>query len=752
MPTHNLIQNFNGGAVSKRLHGRTDAAIYDIALSEMVNFAPTVEGPALKRSGSIIAAEAAPTASNLMPFEFNSKQAYVLEFGNGQVRFYSNSGALIVDGVGAPIVLAVPYALADVPQIDYQQSADVLYLAHPNYPFAKISRVGAAAFTYETVTLSGGPFQDQNSDRTITIASEGGTVVGNVVTLTASSPIFLPGHIGGLIQLQAVDFEPFPLWEPGMHSGTGNAWRWEGQIYQNVDGTITGQTPPTHTYGIAQDGSRTTDVNGNAYGVAWKYLCDQYGQLQITATGNASGASNTATATIVRALTPDMTTPDRATWRWSFGRFSAQNGYPKLVKIWNNRIVLFTDFEVMGSVVGDYYNYSAFDDTGRQDADLAFRFRITGANPINWAVVDLQLLLSTDRAEWTMGSLNAQTGPSATNMQITRQSTYGSVQIRPMQIGLRTIFVQRGGRKLRSAGYEYTQNRYTAPNLAVWCRNLVQVGIQRLAYQQESEETLWALRTDGRLLMHAESADQQVKGFAQANIAGFAGADAVVLDICCIPAPAGAPDMLWMLVQRGNLKTVEYLADWWTDEAPITDARFLDGSIIYSGAQATVIGTGGTGFPTSWAGQSVAGLLDGQYATGLVIASDGSVTLPFAASNVVLGLFYLSWMVGLPSKLPARSGGFLELLKRRMKAVVMRVVDAGAVWFGSQGASRLEEIFRRQASTPMDTASPLAQGSSDEITAGGNTDRDGQWRLESRAPLPATISMVRSFFQPEDKD
>jgi hypothetical protein len=252
MPTHNLQQNFNGGALSPRLHGRTDASIYDIALSEMVNFAPTVEGPAIKRSGSIISAEAMPSACNLIPFEFNSRQAYVLEFGDGQLRIYANTGALITDGSGNPVVVTVPYAQADVPLIDWWQDADVMYLAHPSYPYAKLSRTGATSFVYEVITLTGGPFQDQNSDQSITVYSTGDTSVGSVVTLTASSPIFLPGHVGGLFQLQSEDFASFPF---------GNrvcvrSWATSGGGKGRFTGTSMALRPARHRRPIIRDRPR----------------------------------------------------------------------------------------------------------------------------------------------------------------------------------------------------------------------------------------------------------------------------------------------------------------------------------------------------------------------------------------------------------------------------------------------------------------------------------------------------------------
>lgn len=752
MATHDIQTSFNGGAISPRLFGRTDAAIYDIALAEMVNFAPTVEGPAIKRSGTQLAGQADASAAALIPFEYNATQAYALEMGDHAARLYANTGAPLVDGGGAQVVVSgLPWSAAEAVALDWQQSADVLYLAHPSYPLARIARMGAASFAYSIPALSGGPFRDQNTDRTITVYASD-VVVGASVTLTASSPIFLPGHVGGQFQMQAMDFSSFRLWEPGMTTAIGDVWRSDGKLYRNVYGDRTGATAPTHTYGTEYDGSATGAADGKGYGCQWLYVGDAYGQMIITATGDPAAASTTATATIKRALPTDLNNPSRATWRWNFGRFSAVYGWPKIVRIWNNRLILMTDFEIFGSVVGDYFNFSRFDDTGKLAADLSFYFRINGSNPIKWAAVDLQMLIGTDRHEYTIGPINAAQAASSTNLQSIRQSHYGGAAVRPAQINTKTIFIQRGAKKIREAAFDYTQNRYQAPNMAVWCRHLVQAGVRRLAYQQESEEILWALRNDGRLLMHAYSPEQQVKGWALATIAGFGGDDAQVLDICAMPSAAGSPDMLWMLVQRGATKTVEVLADWWADGTDQAQARFLDGGIFYSGAPVTHVGLGGTGFPVSWAGQTIAGLLDGKAEMALTIAGDGSVTLPYAASNVALGLFYPAWLVGLSPKLPAQSGGFAEMLRRRMTAMLLRVVDTAAIWVGAAKAGRLEQMVRRDVSAPMDQASPLLNGVTTKINAGGDTDREGEWRIESRAPLPAIISMIRATYTREDKD
>lgn len=752
MPTHALQNSFNGGAISPRLYGRTDASIYDGAVAELLNFAPTIEGPAIKRGGAIGAGVAPATATTVIPFEFNAEQAYALVFsddgfGAGLVHFYAN-GAQLFDGGGAPVVLAVPYTAADAQALYWQQSADVLYLTHAAYPSAKISRVGAAAFTYATLDLSGGPFDDQNGDKTITVSASAAT--GAAITLTASSAIFEAGHVGALFQLQAIDFATIPLWEAGMDVPlAGVLWRWEGKVYQNVGGGKTGATPPTHTSGTYYDGTATTDLNDKNLGTRWTYYCDQYGQVKIT---GVAGDGLSATASVLRTIPPGAVGGD-GSWRWNFSRFSAARGWPKAVAIWNDRLMLFTDFEVIGSVVGDYLNFSAFDDTGRLEADLSYRFRITGSNPINWVAPDLQLLLSTDKAEWTVGPINSQAAPSSTNLMVTRQSHFGSEPVRPVQSGLKTIFIQRGGKKIREAGYDYIQNRYSAANLLIWCRHLGTPGIKRLGWQQETEEIIWALRNDGVLLMHAYAPEQQVKGWGECRIAGFDGSMAVVLDFCVIPASSGSPDVVWMLVDRNGVRSIEVLDPWWVDGTDIKDARFLDGAIWYDGAAATHIGIDGTGFPVSWAGKTVHVLADGQYLDPVTVASDGSITLPQPASKVCAGLFYTARITGLPPKLPQpHSGGAGEMTKKKLLSVLVRAVETAGLWAGQRFSSTLAEMFRRNATTRMDTADPLYSGVSDKIPVVGSSDREGAWVIESRAPLPAIISMVRGTYQPEDRD
>jgi hypothetical protein len=76
---------------------------------------------------------------------------------------------------------------------------------------------------------------------------------------------------------------------------------------------------------------------------------------------------------------------------------------------------------------------------------------------------------------------------------------HGSKGVRPVTIGKESIFVQRAGRKVRAMGYSYSIDGYGAPDLAVLAEHITRSGITGMAYQQEPDMVLWAVRADGAL-------------------------------------------------------------------------------------------------------------------------------------------------------------------------------------------------------------------------------------------------------------
>lgn len=98
MPRSSPIQtSFNAGKWGPRLQGRVDLEKYTSACNELKNFIPTVQGPALKRSGTrfVKTVKDQSEKSRLIPFEFSTEQAYVLELYEGGMRVLKDSGAVL---------------------------------------------------------------------------------------------------------------------------------------------------------------------------------------------------------------------------------------------------------------------------------------------------------------------------------------------------------------------------------------------------------------------------------------------------------------------------------------------------------------------------------------------------------------------------------------------------------------------------------------------------------------------------------
>ena len=90
--------------------------------------------------------------------------------------------------------LATTYLTADLFQIKYAQSADVMYLCHPDYSVKKLSRTGHTSWTITEVDFTDGPYLDDNI--TTTTFGMSSHTVGTGRTLTASSTTGINSNTG----------------------------------------------------------------------------------------------------------------------------------------------------------------------------------------------------------------------------------------------------------------------------------------------------------------------------------------------------------------------------------------------------------------------------------------------------------------------------------------------------------------------------------------------------------------------------
>jgi hypothetical protein len=188
------LTNFTGGELSPRLDGRNDLTKYASGCKTLENMIVYPHGSAARRPGTQFVAEVKDSTkkTRLIPFEFSTTQTYMLEFGNQYIRFYKDNG-VILSGA-SPYEISTPYLEAELFDIKYAQSADVMYICHPNHAVRKLSRTGHTAWTLTEVEFTNGPFLDHNI--TTTTASPSHKLVGQTTTVTFSSTTGINGGAG----------------------------------------------------------------------------------------------------------------------------------------------------------------------------------------------------------------------------------------------------------------------------------------------------------------------------------------------------------------------------------------------------------------------------------------------------------------------------------------------------------------------------------------------------------------------------
>jgi hypothetical protein len=82
MPTFEFQQSrFTEGILAKSLQGRSPEEFYSYGVDDAENMIPLIEGPMVKRPGTIHVAESKTSSSILIPFYKGGTEAYVLEMG-----------------------------------------------------------------------------------------------------------------------------------------------------------------------------------------------------------------------------------------------------------------------------------------------------------------------------------------------------------------------------------------------------------------------------------------------------------------------------------------------------------------------------------------------------------------------------------------------------------------------------------------------------------------------------------------------
>lgn len=578
-----LLGHFDSGEISPRMMGRVDSDRYKSALAKCFNWIPTLQGDLQRRPGTSYVGQVKNNTQKvrLIPFSFSTAQSYVLEVGPLYVRFWTNYGQLL--NGGSPLEVTTPYAAGDISALRFVQSADVLYIVHPNYAPAKLQRFGATNWQLTTITFLDGPYLPINSTN---ITMTPGATSGTAVTVSAG-----PG--------QAINSITFS--GTGIYGGTGSATLnipnhgWTTPMPVSITGvTGTGASVLNQYWGatfvtiVDADHIEISSgsLNGSLTGTGGTLTPAPFplnpfvirienGTTWGWGTATASSPYTAATVNVKSAF--GGTT---ATTSWRLGIWQPAN-YPACIGFHEDRLCFSgtpsNPQRIDMSCTSDYENFAPSNASGTVADNNACNFSLNASdvNAIEWLSSDEKGLLSgSSRAEWIMRpSINAE-AITPTNVNAKRSTKWGSANIQAIQIGKATLHVMRGARRLRELVYSFYIDGYSSTDLNELADHITGTGVIDLGYTSIPYPIVWLLRNDGALVGMTYDRDfQQLRvGWHLHQLGGqsdSAGSAPIIENICVIPSPDGTRDDLWMVVNRwingATVRTVEYMTKVFED-------------------------------------------------------------------------------------------------------------------------------------------------------------------------------------------
>lgn len=668
------LLSFNAGELSPQIDARSDVKKYASGCRTLENFIPRIYGSAERRPGTQFIGsvkDATEGKSRLVSFQYSDTIAYILEFGPSYIRFFYNGGRVV--GTGEPTNWAddtayivgqfvtysrviyrclvahtsdatdaedgthekppinftdwvaadltddnlpiaetpTPYQENDLFELQVRQSADVMWIVHPNYAPRKLTRTTTTSFDLSIISFTNGPFLPRNDLENadgVTITPDGTT---GSVTLTASAGVFNSRHItapGALFKITHA--------RATTETSGSSAHPTLGVVGSaiNIKGTFTFNTHGTW--------HKTVKLQRNENSEGWEVFRSFFGasdrniqftgteeadnvQYRINVTNSTSGTlradltvNNSTESGICRIDTFVSTTEVTATVltdfastdaskRWFEGAWSAFRGYPTAFTFFGGRAVYGGTSKqpqtVWLSETDDFENF----EEGSNDADsFSLTMSSDKMNAIRWLSALDALLLGTIGGEWRIRATAIDETLTPTNFDERQQTPYGSKKIQPIPVGDAILFVDFVGRKIREMTFFDEKQKYVAPDLSALAEHITLSGITSLDYQRNPDAIVWSTLDNGNLLSMSYERDQDVIAW---SLHPLGGTSAKAESVAVIPGTT--EDEIWIstsrIVDDSTTRQIEQLQP--RVDVNLEDAFFVDSGLVFDGGDPIVI-------------------------------------------------------------------------------------------------------------------------------------------------------------------
>ena len=732
--------NFTAGQLSPRLDGRTDLTKYYNGAKTLNNFTIQPHGGASRRPGTRFIHEVkdSSNAARLIPFEFSTVQTYVLELGNQYIRFFKDKGIITESNVSISGITKANPAVVTATGHGYNNGDHVIITSVGGMVEVNGKTFIVANKTTNTFELTDVDGNNVNSSSFTTYTSGG--VVNRIYQITspyaaADLSAIKFAQSADIMYLVHPDYSVRKLTRTGHTSWSLTEVDFTNGVYLPDNTTTTTLNPSSHTVGtgVTVVASATTGINGGS-----GFQSTDVGRLLRFGTGHGKITAVADTLNFTMEILVDMGSSTAST-DFALGSFSDTTGHPSCVTFFEQRLVFAsTTDEPQTLFFSRVNNYEDFEDdrngTVTDLSAMTYTIASNRVNTIRYLSAQRSLIAGTTGGEFVVSASGTTQPITPTNIQIQRQTSYGTANVDAIQVANVTMFLQRAKRKIRELTYSFDFDSYVAPDMTILAENITESGVKELSYQQEPESIIWGTREDGKLIGLTYQRAEDVVGWHIHEVGGSFGSDsfAHVENIATIPGDADEDD-LYMVVKRtvngSTRRYVEYLTNYDYGDS-ITDAFFVDSGLAYNGSATTSI----SGLD-HLEGETVSILADGSTHPDKTV-SNGAVTLDRSSTKVQIGLAYTSLLQTMRIEAGAAEG-VAQGQTKRIHEVTIRLLNSVGVEIGSD-LTNMERIPFRSSADAMDTA--IAPFSGDkQVEFRGDFETDGFIYVRQTQPLPINI-------------
>ena len=516
--------------------------------------------------------------------------------------------------------------------------------------------------------------------------------------------------------------------------------------YMDANITTTTLNPSAHTVGtgVTVVASAVTGINSGS-----GFLSTDVGRLLQFGTGYGKITAVADTLNFTMEILEDMGSSTAST-NWSLGSFSDTTGHPSCVTFFEQRLVFAGTTSqpqtIFFSKSGDYENMDAnIGGTVADDDAIIYTIASNQVNAIRFMTATRTLIIGTAGGEFTVSGGGTDNAITPTNILIKKQSNHGAANVDAIAVGNATLFLQRAKRKIRELAYNFDVDGYIAPDMTILAEHISEGGLTQMAYQQEPNQIIYAVRGDGELIGLTYQREQQVTAWHRHIFGGVFGAGNAVCESVAVIPTDDTEYEVYVIVKRtingATRRFVEYINNFDFTETDNTTFNFLDSALAYSGSAVTTI----SGLD-HLEGQTVSVLANGATHPDKTVSS-GSITLDRSSTNVKVGLSYSSILQTM--RLDAGSqNGTSQGKTKRIYEITIRLYESVGVEVG-ESLDNMERIPFRTSSDPMDQGIPPFTGDK-AVEFRGNYDTDGFIFVRQTQPLPLTILSLYPELQTND--